>query len=205
MNLVGKILVVALTVMALVFASFTLAVHATHTNWKLKVSNPNAKPGEPKGLVQDIAERDTMINRLLADNAAKEQLVARIQRESEQIRGQLESHNAELQAGLKRLDAEITLKSGELTEAIKQAEAVANVLAKTQKENKDIRDESVDIKTQRDQAFENVNKKGDELAQALGEWNRLSERNKQLLMLLAQFRQVLQNGGISLTLEIRNV
>ena len=110
MNLVGKILVVALTVMALVFSSFTLAVHATHKNWKLMVDNANPKPGEALGLKQEIALRDTAISRYITDLANKEQLVNRIQRESEQVRGQLESTNSELQKRLVALQTEITLK-----------------------------------------------------------------------------------------------
>jgi metal-responsive CopG/Arc/MetJ family transcriptional regulator len=201
MNLVGKILVVALTVMALVFSSFTLAVHATHKNWKLMVSNTDTTKGLPLGLTQVIAERDTAISRLLVDNAAKEQLVYRNQRESEQIRGQLESLVSELQKNNRNLKDEIDLKSGELTLAINASANSTNVLAKTQTENKDIRTENVQVKTERDQAFDNVVTTGDKLAQASGEWARLSERNKQLLAQLAQYRQVMQDRGLPLNLE----
>ncbi len=201
MNLVGKILVVALTVMALVFSSFTLAVHATHKNWKLMVSNTDTTKGLPLGLTQVIAERDTAISRLLADNAAKDQQVNRIQRESEQIRGQLESLVSELQKNNRNLKDEIDLKSGELTLAINASANSTNVLAKTQTENKDIRTENVQVKTERDQALDNVVTTGDKLAQASGEWARLSERNKQLLAQLAQYRQVMQDRGLPLNLE----
>jgi hypothetical protein len=205
MNLVGKILVVALTVMALVFSSFTLAVHATHKNWKLMVDNSDTQKGLPLGLKQEIALRDTAISRLLAENAAKDQLVNRTQRESEQIRGQLESQVSELQKNNRNLKDEIDTKSGELTAAITGARDAAVVLTNTQKENADLRTEGVQVKTARDQAFDSVVKKGDDLAQATGEWNRLSERNKQLLVQLAQYRQVMQDRGLPLNLETPRV
>ena len=34
MNLVGKIFVVCIFVMSMVFASFSIMVYATHTNWR---------------------------------------------------------------------------------------------------------------------------------------------------------------------------
>src|SRR6185503_2724751 len=45
-------------------------------------------------------------------------------------------------------------------------------------EAKMLRAENTMIKTERDAAFEDVVRKGDELAQAAGEWARLAERNR---------------------------
>ncbi len=149
MNLVGKILVVALLVMSLVFGSFTLAVHATHKNWKLTVDNPNPKPGEQPGLKQVISERDTVIARLQADLTNKEQLYHRTLRESEQKLGQLESANSELQTTRTNLQTEIANKSRDLNDAIKASNDSANVLAKTQGENKALRDENIQVKMER--------------------------------------------------------
>ena len=44
MNLVGKILTVFVFVAALTFMCFTVAVYATHKNWKLRVDNPGGNP-----------------------------------------------------------------------------------------------------------------------------------------------------------------
>src|SRR2546428_5623906 len=97
MNLVGKILVVALLVMSLVFAAFTLAVHATHKNWLLVVTNTDLKKGPP-GLKQQLDEKDSQIARYVAEKAEMEKLVERTKREYELRLGQLESQVQELLA-----------------------------------------------------------------------------------------------------------
>ena len=55
MNLMGKILVVLILVFSMVFMGITLAVYATHTNWRLVVDNENASAGQPLGLRQQRA------------------------------------------------------------------------------------------------------------------------------------------------------
>jgi small-conductance mechanosensitive channel len=201
MNLVGKILVVALLVMSVVFASFVLVVHATHTNWMLRVSNPNPKQGEQPGLVQEIALRDANINRLNADIADKTRLYERTLRESEQVRGQLESLNQQMQQTLVALRDQLDTKAGQLTAEISAAKTAADVLTKTQKENGDIRTENTQVRSERDKLFDELLSLNDQLAQAAGEWARLEQRNRQLLGQLAQFRQVIQDKGWSLNLE----
>src|SRR5437667_11741971 len=123
MNLVGKILVVALLVMALVFSSFTLAVHATHKNWKLMVDNPNPnlQKGEQPGYKQLLAERDSQIGRLNTELTEKTRLTERTIRESEQVRGQLESANQELLKTRASNQAEIAKLTTSLQDAVTNA------------------------------------------------------------------------------------
>ncbi len=204
MNLVGKILVVALLVMSLVFGSFTLAVHATHKNWKLMVDNTDAQKGPP-GLKQIIAERDARITQKTTELAEKEQLYVRTLREAEQRLGQLESYGSELKKQRDALQGEIALKSSELTDAIKGANDSATVLAKTQVENKALRDENTQVKMERDQHYDQLVKLIDQHAQAAGEWARLQERNRQLLAQCAQYRLVLQDNNLPTNLEIPTV
>ena len=54
MNLVGKILIVLIFVMSLVFMSFAVAVYATHTNWRLRVMNETPTRENPLGLVKQL-------------------------------------------------------------------------------------------------------------------------------------------------------
>ena len=53
MNLIGKIFVVMITVMSLVFMAFSVMVYATHKNWMATInrSQQEVKPGEPLGLI----------------------------------------------------------------------------------------------------------------------------------------------------------
>ena len=56
MTFLGKILTVLILVMSVLFLGLSVAVHATHTNWKKLVSNENPGPGEKKGYVQQLEE-----------------------------------------------------------------------------------------------------------------------------------------------------
>ena len=200
MNLVGKILVVALLVMSLVFASLTLAVHATHTNWLQRVTNTDKSKGPP-GLVQDLADKDSALQRKITELTEMERLKERTTREYEVRVAQQESQNQELLAVRLNLQTENTQKAGQLKEAISAADNAAKLLEKTQEENKVIREENVVTKKARDDNHTQLVAREDDLAQAKGEWARLEARNKQLLAQLAQYRLALQNAGVNLNLQ----
>ncbi len=57
MNLVGKIFVVLIFVMSLVFATLTVVVYATHTNWKLVCDNAAATAQHKLGLSQQLQQK----------------------------------------------------------------------------------------------------------------------------------------------------
>jgi len=200
MNLVGKILVVALLVMSLVFASLTLAVHATHTNWLLRVTNTDKSKGQ-QGLVQDLADRDSELQRKTTQLTDMQRLQERTLREYEVRVAQQESQNQELLAVRLNLQTENTQLAGKLKEAISAADTSAKLLEKTQEENKVIREENVVTKKARDDNHTQLVAREDQLAQAKGEWARLEARNKQLLAQLAQYRLALQNANVNLNLQ----
>jgi len=49
MNLVGKIFIIVILVMSVLFMAFAMAVYATHRNWREAVLNEQAAPGKPLG------------------------------------------------------------------------------------------------------------------------------------------------------------
>ena len=54
MNLVGKIFVVLILVMSVLFMAFAMAVYATHQNWRDVVVNEQATPDKPLGLAPQL-------------------------------------------------------------------------------------------------------------------------------------------------------
>ena len=52
MNLVGKIIVVSILVMGVLFMAFAIADYATHKNWREIVVNEQATPDKPLGLLE---------------------------------------------------------------------------------------------------------------------------------------------------------
>ena len=49
MNLIGKIFVVLILVMSVLFMAFAMAVYAMHQNWREVVVNEQATPSKPWG------------------------------------------------------------------------------------------------------------------------------------------------------------
>lgn len=198
MNLVGKILVVAIFVMSLVFATFTLAVHSTHKNWKLAVTNQVPTPTQPLGLekvLQDlIVKRDALILQL----SEMERSLERNKREYQQRLAQLETLRGDLQKDVDTKQAENGTLATQLKDAIAAADNATRVLESIRQENSQLREQNNTVKKERDDAFTEVVKLGDLLAQAQAEWTKHLDRNKVLLAQVSQYRLVLQDRGIQL-------
>src|ERR1051325_4966817 len=80
MNFVGKIFIVLIFVMSLVFMSLALAVYAKHQNWRLMVeSTKKDAQGIPIGSKYKL-ERQEAINKTLKDQHDKEkaELIAKL-------------------------------------------------------------------------------------------------------------------------------
>jgi len=201
MNLVGKILIVALLVMSLVFASMTLAVHATHKNWALVVSNPNPAPGQSRGLVEQVADKQAQIDRINAELTEKNTRLERTIREYEHRVGQLQTAMSAAQAEVQALDAKHKDADKRATAAIEQSNTTARLLQDTERELAQLRDQNLVIKKDRDDALAKVKVLQDDVAQATGRWNHFELRNKQLRAQLAQVRMVIRDAGLPEVLE----
>jgi predicted nuclease with TOPRIM domain len=188
MNLVGKILVVAVFVMSLVFAAFALSVHSTHRNWK---QDAQAKAKELQDL---IARRDALIAQL----SDMERLLERNKREAMQRLAQLETLKADLQSKVDVTQDENAKYATQLKEAIAAADNATRVLESIRQENSQLREQNNAVKKERDDAFTEVVKLQDGLAQAQAEFSKMFARNKDLNTLLAQMRSVINDAGIQL-------
>jgi chromosome segregation ATPase len=125
MNLLGRILVVAILVISLLFLGFSVAVYATHKNWKAVVLRPpdEAKPGQPPGLQSQLkAERDAA--KTLKDQFDKLQQATQI--EDQARRAQLAKLET-MRAALKNEYDQVVSEHGALKESERKAvEAAQN-------------------------------------------------------------------------------
>jgi len=55
MNLIGKIFIVLILVMSVLFMAFAMAVYATHQNWREAVVNEQPAPDKPLGYKLQLA------------------------------------------------------------------------------------------------------------------------------------------------------
>ena len=200
MNTIGKIFVFALFIMSLVFMSFAVALYSTHTNWRDEImrTKDQVKQGQRIGWKAQLddaqAERAKLsaeITRYQADvaasEAARDQVVAKIQTALEEKNKDLEVLRKEKEAReLEREKAQAELAAARL-----ELEAASKVVA-------DLRAE---VRTQQDKVDEQVDRAAS-LASELHEKESFleiaSERRAQLEKQVANARLLLQQSGLSI-------
>ncbi len=190
MNLVGKIFVVLITVMSIVFMSFAMAVYATHRNWRDEVVNPET------GLQKKLATEQLRFKELTDELAKK-----------------TNEWNAEKTAktqALAKLETELNVKSTELADRKqkqddleKSERALAAALSTTQTNATDyrksletLRGDILAAQKERDSHFDEVVKKTDELNQSENEREQLRLRNVELAKDLAKADALLRKQGM---------
>lgn len=200
MNTIGKIFVFALFIMSLVFMSFAVALYSTHTNWRDEImrTREQIKAGQQLGYKAQLDQAKTDRNNLSAEitklqaevaasEAARDQVVAKIQTALEEKNKDLEVLRKEKEAReLEREKAQAELAAARL-----ELEAASKVVA-------DLRSE---VRTQQDKVDEQVDRAA-KIASELHEKESFleiaSERKAQLEKQVANARLLLQQSGLSI-------
>jgi hypothetical protein len=186
MNFIGKIFVVLIFVMSLVFMSFAVAVYATHQNWKEKAAAEGLRVTNLQTtLEQREAEKKKLEAELNNELNARTQALAKLEAE----RLELATQREEL---VKQRDA-LLVKDKEAVAALDTAQ---QNLARLTKEVEGLRGEIRTAQSQRDQDFERSVALTDQVHQAQGEVKRLEERRIQLASQLASANLVLNRNGL---------
>jgi hypothetical protein len=197
MNLVGKILVVVILVMSVVFMAFAMAVYSTHKNWRDVVLNDQASAGKPLGLASQLQTALTTNKNLKddLDKAIKERDAAIVAKD--QVRSKLEN---ELDVERKDRRGLETILAQEKKDS-RDAVAAMNI---TQKNTADYRveldkkrTEVLEAQQDRDKHFKSVVTKTDDLHQAELERDLLKKRMEELAKDLAKARECLRYFDIN--------
>jgi vacuolar-type H+-ATPase subunit I/STV1 len=175
MNLAGRILVVAILVMSVLFMACSVAIYYTHKNWNAVISRPQAdvKPGEPLGLKFQLEDAKKKVTDL---KQQYENLQKAVQTEDLDFRARmakLEIERAELNKVYAEMVAELTaLKQGERA-AVEASQVAQEKLDAKLKEIDQLKAEIVQTQNDRDAAFreavaltDQVNEKEVELMRA---------------------------------------
>jgi predicted nucleic acid-binding Zn-ribbon protein len=190
MNLVGKIFVVLIFVMSLVFMSFVVAVYATHTNWKEKVTAPEtglkAQLDAAQQRNQELKDQLTKLeSQIAAETTAKREALAK-----------LETENDELRRERDRLEKELADLQKDQREAVAAMQATQNSLANLRQEVETLRTNIQKAQQEREQAFTTLVKTTDDLHQTANELTVLKNRNVQLSQQLADALAVLRKHDL---------
>jgi hypothetical protein len=186
MNFIGKIFVVLIFVMSLVFMSFAVAVYGTHQNWKKEAE-------KQKGLVEiartELTKAEEAVTKLEAEKTqeikAREQALAKLEEQRKELATQRD-------ALVKERDA-LLVKDQEAVVALKAAQ---QNLERLTAEVEGLRTNIRDAQSERDKHFERVVALTDQIHQEQGEVKRLTERRLQLAEQLAAADLVLKQHGL---------
>lgn len=189
MNLLGKIFIVLILVLSVVFMTLAMAMYATHKNWREIVEGPN---GLRNQLQQSQAEYDQLKTQY---NRRESELTSELEASSQQVR-KLETERVALverNAGIQ----------GELDQLKQEQFTATAAVAATQQNNEKLAGEVTglrqDIRSnqqQRDQAFASALKATEDLHQSKGQLDSALERNQQLTSQVAGMTTVMQANGL---------
>ncbi len=186
MNLIGKIFIVLIFVMALVFMSLTLALYATHTNWR------EANQELQSQLASVRAERDDFRTRR---DRLQEQFDA-LDAEKRESLTKLENERVELVRQLEQLEQGLGQAQEEVREAVAAMQATQQSAQKALAERDEIRADLRQAQLDRDESFARMVRTSDELNQHLTELNRLRGRQVTLAGDLSRARDLLRAHDI---------
>jgi len=191
MNLIGKIFVVLIFVMSLVFMTCALMVYSAHINWREVVENTQATPDKPLGLrlqVQNLrkdndalkAQLDELTKKLDAEIADKRAQVAKLEQERD-----------DLQRERDQLMAQVAQLTQQVRDAVAAMDAAHQTLAKRTEEVNNLRGLLRQAEQARHDALVRLVQRTDELHQAANELRALKDRAVTLAADLAKAKEVL--------------
>lgn len=190
MNLVGKIFIVLIFVMSVLFMGFAVAIYASHTNWRDVVKAPET--GLEAQLDKETAKSDKLASerdRLEKERNAQEEAFKVVV--------------AELRTKASELKTEQAATKQDLMDSNQDLRDRSAALAAAHSNLKDLRDEVVGLRGEirkeqeaKDAAFSEVVEKTDQLHDVANELKTLQARNKDLAEDYASALEVLRIKGL---------
>jgi len=204
MNLIGKIFVVLIFVMSLVFMSFAIAVYSTHKNWREEVINEDVKPDKPLGLMPQLKNEQKRNEELKTerDNATKERDAAKNAHEQAltKLRTELETATQEK----KKLQVDYAALQKTTSESVVAMSTTQTNSTKYREELDTLRGQILEAQKDRDAHFKEVERKTDELNQAVSEKEQLRKRMEDLAKDLAKAKDALRWYNIDENADFKN-
>ncbi len=196
MNLVGKIFVVLVLLMSVIFAAFAVSVYATHKNWVKEIDNPSPGPGEKLGLKQQLDQREQRLKELTDRRTELQRQLTADQTAYEQVRVKLENEREELRRERDQRDADLAKLTQERREAIAAVDVAHQELGRLRSEIDKLESGKLAAEKEREAHFKEVVRLTDELHAAVFELNQLKDTNRELLVELTEMKNKLRAAKI---------
>jgi len=190
MTLLGKSFAVVILLLSGAFMILSLAVNASHRNWRDQVLGPNGL----KQQIETIAQTNEQLREARArtqasldrEQAARRTALAALQTQLDQLESQLRESEATVQ--------QLQAKNTELAQLDRsRAEELEKLTAETARLREQIRDEQQD----RDNLFAQTLELTDRMNTLRGVVQTQQDRNDQLLTQVTKYKEVVDAAGIN--------
>jgi len=199
MTLLGKIFTVLIFIMSMVFASFAVAVYATHRNWRDEVMREadEVKPGQMVGYKEQLKTAEEKYEQLSEEKRTLEDQLAMEQAARRQALAGLEARRRSLEAQVAALET----RNAELTqsnrEAITRVATAEDKVVAIKDEVAALRTRNQTVQTDRDSLLVKVRELTDNIHMSRSVRANLEERRNQLAVELSKRKEVMDRHGIS--------
>jgi uncharacterized protein YhaN len=195
MNLVGKIFIVVIFVMSLVFMTMALLVYAMHKNWREVVVNETAAPNKPLGLSPQLRVAKAENEKLTGDLTKLKQQLDTEKRAQQQAATKLENERDQALKFLHDLEKEKAQLEGAKRDAIAAMDATQKNATAYRQELDKLRTDILQAQQDRDAHFKRVVELTDQLNEAVNEKEQLRSRTGELAKDLARTKEALRWSG----------
>ena len=189
MNWLGKVFVVLILIMSVMFMAFAMAVYATHKNWREVIEGPN-------GLARQLQDAQQANEQLKSEHNRRVEDLTREKEGAEQQLAKLETERVALDDRNEQIQAELDQHKQQ------QREHIAAV-ASTQSLNEGLANEAGGLRQQirteqqaRDAAFAKTLEATEAVHQLTGQYESARERSEQLTKQVSGMTQVMHAEGI---------
>jgi hypothetical protein len=196
MNFVGKIFIVLILLMSLLWMGFSVAVYATHKNWRELVMNETAAPGKPRGLLHQLNDANQRVQELKEQKERLQDQVDTEKQSKRQTLAKLENEKEELQNELDQEKQRLAEEVDKSSEAIAALDATNDRLDAMMKELVTLRDEIRKAEDERDQNMQQVVELTDKLHQESLKYRSLETTSERLKADLAETKVRLRLSGL---------
>jgi predicted nucleic acid-binding Zn-ribbon protein len=186
MNWLGKIFVILIFIMSIVFMTLALAVYATHKNWKDEATALNTR----------LSAAQAEYERLKGEyNQRESQLTAEVESAQQQVR-KLEAERVALVDRNSGIQTELDQLKAERRDATAAVAATQQNNQRLAQEVTGLRDDIRENQLARDRAFATTLTATEDLHQTKGQLDSALERSRQLTSQVADYTHIMQSSGV---------
>jgi hypothetical protein len=195
MNFLGKVFIVLVLVLSIIFMSFAIVVYSTHKNWRELATAQSAKLTDAKAEIERLkSQHDRQVEQLEAARVAEEQQAAKLETE----RAMLAQTNVEIQGELDQLKQQQRDRLAAFTATQQNNETLSAQVADLSKQKRD-------SELARDAQYAEMLKATEQRNILVGQLETATERNMSLASEVSRMSQVMQANGLNPATDANSV